>query len=110
MLKKEGHVVIDSAISRLSPRAQSMLHVFNSVICALACLLLTWNGAKVTRDLILSAETAVSVLEPQKWILMLIVPIGSFLLVIQFIIRAFDYFRRWKEPPEHLEIKIKQEL
>jgi len=110
VLKKEGHVVIDVVIKRLSPRNQSMCHIVNSIICALICLVIFIDSTKVTRDYIISNETVVSVLEPPKWILFIVVPIGSFLLFFQFIKRTYDYLKQWKSPPESPVPKINLEL
>lgn len=100
VLRVEGHVTIDVVTNRLKPRTRSLLTAITSAICAVICFILTWYGAKVTWKFVLSGEFVVSVLEPPKYIFLVIIAVGSFLLFIQFIRRTIIYLRDWREPSE----------
>ncbi len=82
---------------------QSMINVVTSAIGVLIALALTWYGAKVTYDFLLSGHFTPSVLEPPKWIFLIIIPIGSLALAIQFIRRTYNHIKRFRVPVEKVE-------
>lgn len=91
VLSRDNHVVMDLVIGHMKPEIRATMGIMTSIIGIAICLLITWYGAKVTldvfqRDLLLS-----TVLTPPAYILFIIIPIGSFLLTIQFIRRAFRF-------------------
>jgi len=93
VLSRDNHVVMDLVIGHMKPEIRARMGIMTSIIGIAICLLITWYGAKVTldvfqRDLLLS-----TVLTPPAYILFIIIPIGSFLLTIQFIRRAFHYIQ-----------------
>ena len=94
VLKREGHVVMDLAIGQLNPGARDMVSIFTSIAGTVVSLFLTWYGVKVTldvfqRDLLLS-----TILTPPAYILFIIIPVGSLLLSIQFVIRTCGFINR----------------
>ena len=89
LLKKEGHVKIDLVLQRLKPKSQAVLNVTTSIICAIAFLIIvvfsamtTWESAQ------LGYFTPTELKIPQHFVLF-IIPVGSFLLFIQFLRRAY---------------------
>jgi len=102
-LRLEGHVHIDIVINQLKPRTQSVFHIITSAIGVLIALALTWYGAKVTYDFLLSGHFTPSVLEPPKWIFLIIIPIGSLALAIQFIRRTYHHIKLFGTSVEKAE-------
>ncbi len=96
VLKKEGHVKMDIVLTRLSPRTQSLMTIITSIIAAIICFILAWYGVKVTWEYFKEGHYFESILFTPKWLILLIIPIGSFLLFIQFLRRAYGYLRIWK--------------
>lgn len=96
VLRREGHVRMDILVERLPRRAQAVLNIITSLIGATACGLITFYGIKVTRFFFETGYTLTTLLEPQKWPFIIIIPIGSFLLFIQFLRRTWGFFRDWK--------------
>lgn len=96
VLKKEGHVVTDLVLGRVSPRAQRALNIFTSTIATCVCLILTFYGAKVTVDLYQRGLHLATVIKPLAYILYLIIPVGGLLLSIQFIRRTYGFIARGK--------------
>ncbi len=93
LLKKDGHVKMDIVLIRLPARTQALVNIITSLIGAVACLIVAWFGTKVTLDNIHSGAHLSTVLEPQTFLIVMIVPFGSILLCIQFFKRAFGYFQ-----------------
>ena len=101
LLKKDGHVKMELVLECLNPRAQSMLNIFTSVLSALLWLVIAWYGGEVTFGAFQSGEhIPLSILEPLKAPLFMIIPIGSFLLFIQSIRNIFRYLRSWRASPK----------
>lgn len=96
LLKKEGHVKMDLVISRLNPETQALLNVITSVICAVICALLVWYGVQVTWDSFQVGYRSGTELDIFRWPMDAIIPVGSFLLFIQFLRRTFRYLGSWR--------------
>lgn len=96
LLKEEAHISIDIVLSFLKPRHQFFLQVINSVLGAVMCAFImvygaieTWSSWKL--DLHLDMP-----MEPPKWTLLIIIPVGSFLLFIQFLRRTHGFMEKYK--------------
>ena len=87
VLRREEHVTIDLLVTGRSPKVRR-LHVVSSIIGALVCLLLTVFGTLEVigswqRGILIPAE-----LEIPRAINLAVIPLGSFLLCLQFVRRA----------------------
>jgi len=98
VLRKDGHVGIDFVVDRLRPRIRSMFYAGTSIVCGLISLTITYYGAKTTLAFYHSGQFVVSVLEPPKWVFLIIIPVGSLLLAIQCFLRADKYLRKGEAP------------
>ena len=100
VLKREGHVRMDLLVNRLSPGGQFVLNSITSIVAAFICLVIVWYGVKVTLDCLQIGYFFPKVLKIPAYSIVVIVPIGSFLLFIQFLRRTYGYLRDWKESKE----------
>lgn len=94
LLKREGHVAIDIVFHRLNPKNQFHFNVITSITGIIACLVLTWYGGLTTLD---SFERGIVTVGNLRWpegVLLAIIPVGSFLLTIQFIRRTYGYLKQ----------------
>lgn len=105
LLRREGHVRVDMLLTRLSLRAQAFLNITTSAIGAIMWLTLTWYGIVVTLDLFQRGILTPTVLQLPRFAIILIIPVGSLLLSLQFFRRAGRYWRTWTAP-EKKEIQI----
>jgi TRAP-type C4-dicarboxylate transport system permease small subunit len=96
VLKIEGHVKIDLVVNRLNPRNQCLVNSITSILGAITCLVLLWYGTKVSWELFERGTITNTILELPSAPLFAIVPIGSFLLFIQFLRRSYGYLKSWK--------------
>ena len=103
VLKEEGHIKMDLVLNRLDPRAQVWLNIATSIIGAIICLVITWYGVKVAWDLYQSGQYYAAFLKPPKYIIVAIVPVGCFLLFIQFLRRAYGYLAVMKPEAKVIE-------
>ncbi len=111
LLRKEGHVVIDIAITRLKPGVQAWVNAITSIICAIVLLVLTWYGAQVTLSQLQEGRLTGSV---GVWTIptapvTAVIPVGCFLFSIQFLRRASQHLLMRKRPLKP-EVAIKEDL
>ena len=100
LLKREGHVKMDLVLNRLKPRAQATLNVITSIFGIIICLVLVWWGVKVTLEHFQEGYYIRSLINYPTWVLIAIIPVGSFLFFIQFLRRTYGYMREWAARPD----------
>jgi TRAP-type C4-dicarboxylate transport system permease small subunit len=93
LLRKEGHVSMDMVMNRLNPRHQSLLNIITSIVSAIVLAVITWYGAKTTWIYFEMGYWMSTTLSTPKWLVLGIIPVGSFLLFIQFLRRTYGYLR-----------------
>lgn len=96
ILKKQGHVKMDLVLNRLNPKNQALLNTVTSFLGAITFLVITWYSAKMTLSLFQRGIDVTSMLEPPQGAITIIVPIGSFLLFVEFLRGAFKHIGRWR--------------
>jgi len=85
VLRKNGHVAIDFIVVLFSDRMQAFCKIISALLGIVICATLTWYGLKVTWGYLQSEAYFSSVLQFPKAPIFVVIPIGSFLLLIQFI-------------------------
>ena len=97
VLAREGHVKIELLVDRLPPRAQWMLNTVTSVIGALLCAVLFWYSLQITLEAIEQRAlfTEGGMIVP-VWPILIVMPVGSLVLTLQFLRRARHYARESK--------------
>lgn len=99
LLRSEGHVIMDVIINRLKPRTQAQTNMITSILGMVICLVVAWYGAEVTWSNFQRGIVLGTVLEPPIFIILSIIPVGSFFLSVQFLRRTYHYLRKWRESP-----------
>jgi TRAP-type C4-dicarboxylate transport system permease small subunit len=96
ILNDDGHVKMDLLLTKVSPRTQIIMNLITSILSIFVVLIVTWFSLRVIIDFYRTKLVTPSVLEPQKWVLLIPIFVGSLLLAIQFIRRTFYFINRWK--------------
>ncbi len=96
LLKKDGHVRMDLLLSRLNPEAQAILNTITSIIGVAACLTLTWYSTQVTWTYFQEGRYMNTALFFPIAPILLVIPVGSFLLFIQFLRMNYGYLGSWR--------------
>lgn len=91
LLRKGGHIRIDAIVGRLSPKTQRILNIIVSILGAVVCAVIAWFGAQNTWDLWQRGILDVKTIDVPKFALFSVIPLGSFLLLIQFIRNVYTY-------------------
>jgi len=93
LLKQEWHVKIDMVLGRLSPRGQALLNTITSILGIAICLIFVVYGTQATMMCFEIGRRTRGAMLTLQWPLIMIMPIGFFLLSIQFLRRARSCFR-----------------
>ena len=89
LLKRGGHINVDIFLSLLSSRTRAGLKIFSSLIGIIVSFCLVWYGFAVSWEHFQDGIYNITLLEFPKAPLLAIIPIGSLLLLAQFIRRAY---------------------
>jgi len=85
VMKNNQHVSVDLVYNSFSPKNKVIADLFTSILGGLVFLIVTYYGFKVTRNQYITKYFTPTFLEAPKFIVTLIIPVGSFLLLIQII-------------------------
>ncbi len=85
VMKNNKHVSVDLVYNSFSPKNKVVSDLFTSILGGLVFLIVTYFGFKVTRNQYITKYFTPTFLEAPKFIVTLIIPVGSFLLLIQII-------------------------
>jgi C4-dicarboxylate transporter, DctQ subunit len=91
VLRKDSHVKMDIILNLFPQKVQNVVNTVTSIMCALICLILAIFAGKVTHDQYLSKAFTYTILEIPKWILTIVIFLGSFMLVVEFFRKAYGY-------------------
>ncbi len=93
VLREEKHVKIDLVLTRLKPANQALLNIITSLIGAIVCLIIVWYGVRVVWEVLREGYRSATMIEISLAPILVIIPVGTFLLSIQFLRRAYGYLR-----------------
>lgn len=96
VLKKESHVCLDIVLSKLSHRHRHFIEIINSIVCAVISLLLAYFSLRLCVEQFKAHSYQPTPMETPDFIVFGVIPLGTFLLTIQFFRRAFNHFLLWK--------------
>lgn len=96
LLREEGHVKIDFVVERLNQRAQFLLNFITSCLCVAIWGVLTWYAWEVFWRFYQQGVLTSTALELLRAPIIAIMPIGCFLITIQFLRRSYGYLGKWK--------------
>ena len=90
---KGGHVEVDLFTGRLHPRIRAGFKTITSLGGAVVGFVLAWNGALVTADYFQRDVIVIGILNTPQFLLMGIIPIGGFLVLVEFLLQAWQQGR-----------------
>jgi TRAP-type C4-dicarboxylate transport system permease small subunit len=87
--RKGGHVEVDLVTGRLNPRVRAAFKSITSLGGAVVGFVLAWKGSLVTVDYFQRDVTAIGILNTPQFLLTGVIPIGGFLLLVDFLLQAW---------------------
>jgi C4-dicarboxylate transporter DctM subunit len=89
-LRDKVHVRVDLLTSRISKDKQALLEVITSVAAMVYCLVLTYEGVVMAFNSYKLGEVSPTTLHVPIFIPQTVIPIGGFLLIVQYLINIKD--------------------
>ena len=96
VLREEGHVKIDVLLVRLRPKARFLLDAITSVVVAIVCFALAWYSLRTSIEFFHLGLFTRRVIIIYTYIIISLVPIGSFLLSIEFLRRSYRNIKAYR--------------
>jgi TRAP-type C4-dicarboxylate transport system permease small subunit len=96
ILRIDGHIRVDLVLNRLNPKRRAITNIITSIVCVILFGVMIWYTIKVTLQDYQIGFNYPSVLRPPKWTIEIIIPIGYFLLFIQFSRIVYGRLKNWK--------------
>ncbi|MGU3576158.1 TRAP transporter small permease [Brucellaceae bacterium C25G] len=93
VLRKDGHVTVDILMTIVSPPTRRIMLVVSSIISAVVCLLMAYYGYQAIVRSIQRGIMVASELEIPRAINLAVIPVGCFLLGVEFILRTLRFIR-----------------
>lgn len=97
LLRKDKHVTVDIITSALNKRSNAYLRIVHSIMGTLVCGVLAWYGAVVTWGQYQRGVVDIQVIDVPKYLLLIIIPLGFFFLVLEFVRKFFVTIKELKE-------------
>jgi len=85
LLRRDGHVKVDVVWGRFGSKSQRVMNFITCIMAVPATLIITWYGAASSWDHFQRGIQVIQTLHTPKWILMLVIPVGSLMLLIQLL-------------------------
>ena len=94
--KKGGHVQVDWMVGSLPFKYTELLNLVTSYIGTALFLIITWYGVETTWSHFVRGTYRITLLETPMYLILGIIPIGSFLLALQFVFSGQEHLRKWR--------------
>jgi len=97
VLRVDGHVRMDMVLEHLKPRARALLNGITFLGSGIMCAVLTWYGVEVSWEKFRLGLRFSSMMGFPMGPIYAVIPLGFFLLTVQFLILSKRYFGSWSE-------------
>jgi C4-dicarboxylate transporter DctQ subunit len=96
IMRMNSHIKMDSLISQLSPKTEALLNAITHCVCVLLSGIILFYTIKLTITDYQTNFILASILNPPKWPIEIIIPVGFFMLFVQIIRNGKGFFERYK--------------
>ena len=95
LLRDEGHVKVDIILNRLKPESTAFLGILSSLVGIFVSIMLAFYGMSVTWNYFRRGIYTPTAMEIPVAAIILIIPIGSFMLLIGFVRRTGRFIGKY---------------
>ena len=93
LLAENKHISLSVVTDRLGPKANRILNVCNNLAGTVLCGIFSWYGYATTRDHIARGVIDTMAVDVPKGYVLAIIPLGFFLLALQFLAKFVQTLR-----------------
>jgi TRAP-type C4-dicarboxylate transport system permease small subunit len=101
IMRMNGHVKMDSLTSQLNPKTGALLNSISHGVCVLLAGIMLFYTIKLTITDYRTNFVLASILNPPKWPIEIIIPVGFLMLFIQLIRNTGVYFKKYRDLALH---------
>jgi TRAP-type C4-dicarboxylate transport system permease small subunit len=94
----------------MNNKTRNLAQMINSLIGSVICFLLSWFGFITVWTNYIRNTTVIKGLVMPKYIVILPIFIGSVLLTIQFLIRAYNFYKGYKNNGSNMNTENDEEV
>ena len=92
LLTNDKHIKMDLLLTRLNQKSQAILNLSTSILGVISCFLVTWYSGLTFWDHFQRGLFKPTFLDIPDAPVLIIIPLGSLLLSIQFLRRVYNYW------------------
>jgi C4-dicarboxylate transporter DctQ subunit len=96
VLRRDGHVRMDVVLTRFDTKKQALINAATSLIGAAVFFAVVWFSAMQTLYVFQLDHRTPTLMRVPMFIITAIIPFGSFLLGIEFLLKSWGFFQNWK--------------
>ncbi|WP_078592623.1 TRAP transporter small permease [Evansella clarkii] len=85
LLRNHGHVVINLIDNIISKGSSKILKIIVAILGVLSMAILVYYSSLVTYDMLANSVTSTTVLRTPQFYVYIVIPVGSFLMLLEFI-------------------------
>lgn len=100
VLKIDQHVKLDLLLTAFKRKTRARINAFTSLVMAVVCLVTAWSSANFTLYLFQNDITITKYYTIPQFLIFIFIPMGFFLLFIQSLRRAYNYYFHQTADPE----------
>ena len=100
LLKKDGHIRIDTIVSRFGPKGRLVLEIVVACLGCIVCFIIFWFGFEKNVDLFQRGIMDVKGVTMPQYPLFLVIPLGGLLLLIQFVRNFIEHLKTLRRSEE----------
>ncbi len=94
VMKDDAHIKVDVITLRFAPRNRDLLASVTSAIGGIVMGIYTWFGFQVALDFFQRRVASLEYLKMPVYLILMIIPIGSFFFTIQFFRLSVSYLKK----------------
>ena len=95
--KKGVHVSIDFVITKFNKHVQAIVDIIYSIVIVIIAGVFFWYGASVTVNAYVKDLHELTMLELPVWPTLIVIPIGSLLMLIEYLRQTRKQIVKWRK-------------
>ena len=96
LLAREKHTTLEILLKYFNMRNQWLINSITSILCSIGCFVVVWYSSRAVWQQMQIGTVMPGILGAPKAPIMAVIPVGFFLLFLQFVVRTSGYFREMK--------------
>ncbi|MEY8338858.1 TRAP transporter small permease [Lachnospiraceae bacterium 62-35] len=96
ILKQRGHITVDIILEAMSKKKKLFMNMLTDIAGGIICIVIFWQGCIVTLSNIQDKIKVMDSMGTPQFLLIIVIPIGSFFMAIQFLRNSAEDFKLWK--------------